>query len=58
MSDDLTKKQPADASKISLREDWEIAYWCKTLGCSKAELVAAVKAVGNSVVKVKSYLGK
>jgi hypothetical protein len=58
LSDDLTKKRPQDSSKISTTEDWEVDYWTKTLGCTKQELINAVKAVGNLVVDVKKHLGK
>ena len=58
VSDDLTKKRPQHSSKISTSEDWEVDYWTKTLGCTKQELINAVKAVGNLVVDVKKHLGK
>lgn len=58
MSDDLTKKRPQDASKISLTETWEVNYWCKALGVTETELRKAVKEVGNSAATVKKHLGK
>jgi len=58
MSDDLHKRRPQDASKINVHEDWEVRYWCKALGCSEAELKAAVKAVGVSTSAVRRYFGK
>jgi hypothetical protein len=58
MSDDLTKKIPQDASKISLTETWEVNYWCKALGVTEAKLREAVEAVGNSTAAVKKHLGK
>ncbi|MDJ1483485.1 DUF3606 domain-containing protein [Cytophagaceae bacterium YF14B1] len=58
MSDDLTKKRPQDASKINIHEPYEVNWWCAELGCTKAQLVAAVKAVGVFVKDVKQYLGK
>jgi hypothetical protein len=58
MSDDLDKRRPQDASKISLTEAWEVRYWCKALGVTEAELRAAVKAVGNGTAAVKRHLGK
>ena len=57
-SDDLSKKRPVDASKISLTEWWEVAYWCKELVVTEAKLREAVNAVGHSVAAVKRYLGK
>jgi hypothetical protein len=58
MADDLHKKRPQDASKISLIEDWEVRYWCEKFGCTEAQLRAAVKAVGHSAAKVEEYLKK
>lgn len=58
MSDNLRKKRPQDASKISLIESWEVDYWCEELGISKAKLQEAVKAVGHSAAGVRKYLGK
>ena len=56
MSDDKTKRGAADRSRISLEQDYEVRDWSKSLGVTEAELKAAVKAVGNSAVKVKEYL--
>jgi hypothetical protein len=58
MADDLNEKIPQDQSRISLSEDWEVKYWCKTLACSVEELTDAVKAVGNSTAAVKKHLGR
>jgi len=57
-NDDLSKKKPQDASKISLTESWEVAYWCKTLDVSETKLRATVKEVGHSAAAVKKHLGK
>ncbi|MBT2746831.1 MULTISPECIES: DUF3606 domain-containing protein [unclassified Lysobacter] len=58
MSDDLTKRQPQDKSKISLTEDWEVRYWTKAFGVTEAQLRAAVKAVGHGSATVKKHLGQ
>ncbi len=58
MSDDKSKRGAADRNRISLEEDYEVRDWTKSLGVTKEELVAAVKAVGNSADKVKEYLKK
>lgn len=58
MSDDLHKRQPQDASKVNVHEEWEVRYWCKKFGCTEAELKAAVKAVGVSAAAVEKYLNK
>jgi hypothetical protein len=58
MSDDLLKKRPQDASRISLSEDWEVRYWCKEFGCTETELRNAVKKVGSSSKEVRKHFGK
>jgi hypothetical protein len=56
MSDDLNKKRPQDASKISLKEEWEVRYWCNELGCTRQQLIDAVTAVGHSTSAVREHL--
>jgi hypothetical protein len=58
MADDLSKRGPQDASKISLSEPWEVQYWTSQLGCSEQELRAAVKAVGNGADAVRNFLAR
>ena len=58
MSDDKTKRGPADASRIDIHEDYEVTYWCGALGCTREQLIAAVRAVGVMVADVRRYLGK
>ncbi len=58
MSDDLNKRRPQDASKVNVHEAWEVNWWCAEFKCTKAQLIAAVNAVGVSAARVKSYLGK
>lgn len=58
MSDDKTKRRPQDASRINIHEDYEVNWWTHELNVSKAELVAAVKAVGTSAAAVRKHLGK
>jgi hypothetical protein len=58
MSDDKGIRGPADRSKISLSDEYEVRYWTNTLGVDKQELTAAVQAVGNSAERVKQYLKK
>jgi hypothetical protein len=56
MSDDRSKKGPADRSRIDLDEEYERQYWIKTLGVSDWELREAVKAAGPSAEKVQALL--
>ncbi len=58
MSDDKTKTGPRDAERINVNEAHEVTYWTKELGCTKAELEAAVKAVGVMAKDVRKHLGK
>ncbi|WGD50194.1 DUF3606 domain-containing protein [Bradyrhizobium sp. CB1650] len=56
MSDNLTKKDQRDRSKINMHEDFEVKYWMKELGVSKEELQRAVDKVGNSAAAVRKEL--
>jgi hypothetical protein len=58
MSDDLTKRRPQDASKINMHEPYEVNYWTHKFGVTKAQLQAAVNAVGNGAAAVARFLGK
>lgn len=58
MGDDKTNRGPQDASRINMHEDYEVAYWTKKFGVTKAELEAAVKKAGVSVDAVAKALGK
>jgi len=58
MSDDKSNRGPADRSKISLSDEYEVRYWTNAFGVDKQELTAAVQAVGNSADRVKQYLKK
>ena len=55
MPDD-PKKTVQDRKLISLKVPYGVRDWCKSLGCTKDELVAAVKAVGDSAEKVREFL--
>ena len=41
---------------MNVQENWEVEYWTGKWGCTKAELKAAVQAVGASAEKVEAYL--
>ena len=57
MSDNRAIRGPQDSSRVNLNEEYEIQYWCSKLSCSRDDLIKAVTAVGNSVVRVEDYLG-
>lgn len=58
MADNLRIRQPLDAKKVNTHEEWEITYWTNKWGITKAQLLAAVKAVGNDAAKIAAHLGK
>lgn len=58
MSDDKTNRGPADAARVNVNEDYEVAYWTKKFGCTAAKLREAVKAVGVMAKDVEAWLKK
>jgi hypothetical protein len=58
MSDDQTLRGPEDASRINVHEDYEVSYWTKKFGVTRAELEAAVSKVGVIAEAVAEELGK
>ena len=58
MADDLTRRQPQDASRINLHEDWEVQYWTQKFGVSADRLKRAVMKVGNSAVAVEREIAR
>ena len=58
MVDDKTKRAPQDAKLTSLTEDYEIEYWTEALGVTRERLAEAVKAVGHSAERVRTYLAE
>ena len=48
MTDNLTKRDQPDRSKINMKQDYEVHYWTKHLNISKEELQKVVDKVGNS----------
>ena len=58
MADNKDKTSPQDVARVNVHEDYEVAYWTKKWGVSKAELEAAVKKAGTSSAAVAKELGK
>jgi Protein of unknown function (DUF3606) len=58
MTDDLTKRGPADRARINVHEAWELRWWCNHFGVTEAQLRNAVKTVGVMANDVKRHLGK
>jgi predicted RNA-binding protein YlqC (UPF0109 family) len=56
MTDNLTKRDQPDRSKINMSEAHEVDYWTKHLNISKEELQKAIDKVGNSAAAVRKEL--
>ena len=56
MADELSKKEPADRSRISLLEPHEVQYWADKFHVSKERLSEAVHNVGHSAAAVEQEL--
>ena len=56
MADTTTDRGQPDRSRISLKQEHELAYWTKRFGVSRAQLEEAVGAVGHAVDAVERYL--
>ena len=58
MTDDLTLKEQRDRTRINTREEHEIRYWTERFGCTRDQLLTAVKDVGSSASAVRQALGR
>ena len=47
---------PADTSRITLAEDWEVRWWCDRYGCTEVALRRAVEDAGPSAAEVERHL--
>jgi hypothetical protein len=56
MSDDQIKRAHTDQTRINIREDNEVRYWCEKIGCTQAELLDAIAFVGVMSEDVEGYL--
>ena len=56
MADDLSKRGPADRSRINLSEPYEVQYWADKFGVSKERLSEVVRKVGPSADAVGKEL--
>ena len=53
---DYTTATGHDKTIVQIAEGNQVRYWCDSLGCTEAELVAAVRAVGSSPADVRGFL--
>jgi len=58
MADDKIKTGPADRSRISISEEYEVRYWSQKLAVNRLDLQAAVQTVGPAVEDVRRFLRK
>ena len=56
MADNLEKKHPQDANRVSLKEKWEVDYWSRALKVSPSRLKALVEKNGPSVSKIRKAI--
>jgi hypothetical protein len=56
MRDDHSDFQPLDPGRIHAVDPFELEYWCKELGCTERELMAAIAKVGEHVAEVRQAL--
>jgi hypothetical protein len=56
MADDKSKKDYRDRVRINVKEPYEVTYWSKRFGCTRTELLAAVRKVGVMVEKVRKEI--
>lgn len=57
MSDDKTKRDYRDKSRINTSEPYEVQYWTEKWKISRQQLVGAARATGSSGVKtIEKYL--
>lgn len=58
MPDNKNITHPLDAKRIDIHDPAEVRNWCKSFGCTEAQLKTAVNAVGTSGAAVRKHLGK
>ena len=56
MSDDTSKRDPRDSSRINMNEDYEVRYWSEKFGITKQELSEAVRRAGSMAKDVEAHL--
>ena len=58
MTDDKTKRGPADRLRINVNEEYEVRYWTKELGISEERLRQLVARYGVMVADVRKAIDK
>jgi hypothetical protein len=58
VSDDLSKRETHDSSRINVSQKWKVRYWTEKLKVTEDKLREAVRKVGNSARAVRDHLTK
>jgi len=58
MADDKSKRDYRDRDRINISEPYEVEYWTKKWGVSRAQLETAHRKVGPMVSNIARELGK
>jgi uncharacterized protein DUF3606 len=56
MSDDTSKRGPADRQRVNVDEDYEVRYWTEKWSVSEERLRQAVAAAGVMADDVEAWL--
>ncbi len=56
MSDDTSKRGPADRQRVNVQEDYEVRYWTEKWNVSEERLRQAVAAAGVMADDVEAWL--
>lgn len=56
MADDKTKRNPQDAARVNVNEEYEVRYWTDKFGVSEQQLRDAVAKVGVSAAEIEREL--
>lgn len=56
MSDENTMDAELETSDVSIHSESEMQRWIERFGCTREDLVYAVKKIGTSAYRVEAYL--
>jgi hypothetical protein len=57
-NEDTNRAIQPDDWKINMGDAWQVLWWCRYLGLTKAQLEAAVREAGPLILDVKRYMGR
>lgn len=55
---DKNQRTPADLTRVSVEEEWEVQYWCARFSANAEEIRACVLRVGPRADDVEKQLKK